>query len=449
MRELPVREQPRRIAVIGAGVAGLGAAWLLASQHQVTLFEAGSYLGGHANTVDVTLDGFTHPVDTGFLVFNRRTYPNLCGLFRELDVPVANSEMSFAVSLKDPHIEWAGNDVFSLFAQRSNLARGAFWGMLSDIFRFNRETTVLAREHAAPDLSLGAYLDLHRYSAAFRDWYLIPMAAAIWSCPTQQMLAYPLSTFISFCRNHGLLQIFDRPQWMTVVGGSRSYVQRIAASLPDVRLSSPVLSVKREAGGVNVASRHGVERFDEVIFACHSDQALRILNGDATQPERAVLGAVKYQHNRAVLHTDTQLLPKRKRVWAAWNYMSGESAADQRPVSVSYLLNILQPVPFKTPLVLSLNPFDTPAEDKVIQCFDYEHPVFDQAAIDAQAHLPMLQGRNRTWFCGAWTGYGFHEDGLKSAVDVAAQLGVMAPWRARALTLGEHASSAEIQGAAA
>ncbi|GAA5168420.1 NAD(P)/FAD-dependent oxidoreductase [Viridibacterium curvum] len=428
-----------KVAVVGGGISGLGAAWLLSQRHAVTLFEAGRYAGGHANTVDVTVDGITHPVDTGFLVFNRRTYPNLCGLFETLQVPVANSEMSFSVSLAQPDIEWAGTDLVSLFAQPANLARPAFWGMLADIRRFNAETTRLAREHNAPAMSLGEYLDRNGYGEAFRHWYLIPMAAAIWSCPTQQMLAYPLATFLRFCHNHGLLQIMDRPQWQTVAGGSREYVRRITAQLSDVRLNTPVIAVEREAAGVSVLTAQGSERFDALIFACHSDQALRILGQQASSLEEAVLGAVRYQYNRALLHTDAGLLPRRNRAWSAWNYRAGAGRADDRPVSVSYLINRLQPVPFRSPVVVSLNPFDEPAPGSLIQSFDYEHPVFDQGAIDAQAHLPMLQGRNRTWFCGAWTGYGFHEDGLKSAVDVAAQLGVVAPWRANPLPQVEEA----------
>ncbi len=428
-----------RVAVIGGGIAGLGAAWLLSQRHRVTVFEAAAYAGGHANTVDVRVDGISHAVDTGFLVFNRRTYPNLCGLFAALDVPVADSEMSFSVSLTEPAIEWAGTDLGSLFAQRSNLARPDFWRMLADIRRFNRDTTRLAREHAAPDMSLGDYLDQHGYSEAFRYWYLVPMAAAIWSCPTRQMLAYPLATFLAFCHNHGLLQILDRPQWKTVAGGSREYIKRLVAALAQrgaaLHLASPVQAVERDAAGVTIISRQGREHFDAVVFACHSDQALRILGAQATALERSLLGAVRYQHNRALLHTDTALLPRRQKVWAAWNYRAGAGRADERAVSVSYLINRLQPVPFKSPVIVSLNPFDAPAEDKLIQSFDYEHPVFDQAAIDAQAHLPMLQGRNRSWFCGAWTGYGFHEDGLKSAVEVAAQLGAVAPWRARPLAV--------------
>lgn len=440
---LPLRSAdggPARIAVVGAGVAGLGAAWLLARHYQVSLYEAGNYAGGHANTVEVTVEGITHPVDTGFLVFNRRTYPDLCGLFRELEVPVVASDMSFAVSLTEPEIEWSGSNVATLFAQAANLARPAFWGMISDILRFNRETTRLARDHAAPAVSLGEYLDANNYGDAFRHWYLLPMAAAIWSCPTAQMMAYPLATFARFCHNHGLLQILDRPQWLTVRGGSREYVKRMVAGIQSVRLSSPVQRVQRDERGVIVHSRHGEERFDALVLACHSDQALRILGAAATPAERAVLGAVKYQANRALLHTDPALLPRREKVWSAWNYLAGQGDADSRPVSVSYLINQLQPLPFKTPVTVSLNPFREPAPEKLLASFDYDHPVFDQAAIDAQAHLPMLQGRQRTWFAGAWTGYGFHEDGLKSGVEVAAMLGAVAPWRARALDFAGLAS---------
>jgi len=426
-----------RIAVVGGGIAGLGAAWLLGRQHAVTLFEAGSYAGGHANTVDVTVDGIRHPVDTGFLVFNRRTYPNLCGLFGELDVPIVASDMSFGVSLQAEGIEWAGTDLTTLFAQRSNLVRPAFWQMLRDLKRFNRETTRLAREHSAPDLSLGEYLDRHAYGEPFRNWYLLPMAAAIWSCPTAQMLAYPLATFLRFCHNHGLLQILDRPQWLTVKGGSREYVNRMLPEISGLRLDAAVRSVVRDATGVTVMTDRGHEHFDAIVFACHSDTTLAILGADATPAERAVLGAVRYQPNRAVLHTDPALLPQRRRVWSAWNYLAGEGQADQRPVSVSYLLNQLQPLPFTSPVAVSLNPFREPAPEHLIAEFEYDHPVFDQAAIDAQAHLPALQGRRHSWFAGAWTGYGFHEDGLRSAVDVAAMLGVVAPWRARQLAWDE------------
>lgn len=419
----------RRIAVVGGGIAGLGAAWLLSRRHRVTLFEAGSYVGGHTNTVDVEIGGVSHPVDTGFLVFNRRTYPNLCALFAHLGVKSVASEMSFGVSLADPAIEWAGSDLGTLFAQRSNLLRPDFLGMLRDILRFNRDTTRMAAEGSAPDVSLGAYLAEHRYGSAFRDWYLLPMAAAIWSCPTRTMLDYPLATFVRFCHNHGLLQILDRPQWLTVEGGGRSYVRRIVSQLDDVRIATPVQGVDRRADGVWLRTPEGAERFDEVVFACHSDQTLAILGDGASADERRILGAVSYQPNVALLHTDAALLPRRRKVWSAWNYLAGAGRPDERPVSVSYLINRLQPLPFDTPVIVSLNPFAEPAADKLIRRIEYAHPVFDQAAIDAQAALPQLQGARRSWFAGAWTGYGFHEDGLRSAVAIAESLGVDIPWR--------------------
>lgn len=422
------RDGARRIAVIGGGIAGLGAAWLLSPQHRVTLFEAGDYVGGHTNTIDVTVEGRSHPIDTGFLVFNRRTYPNLCALFERLGVSSVASEMSFGVSLADPAIEWAGADLSTVFAQRRNLLRPAFHGMLADILRFNRETTRMAAGGDTPALSLGEYLAAGRYGEAFCHWYLLPMAAAIWSCPTRTMLDYPLATFVRFCRNHGLLQILDRPQWLTVKGGGREYVRRIVAALDDVRVATPVLGVDRRADGVWLRSRNRLERFDEVVFACHSDQTLALLGAGASADERRILGAVRYQPNLALVHTDPALLPRRRKVWSAWNYLAGAGRADDRPVSVSYLINRLQPLPFETPVVVSLNPFTEPAADKLLARIEYSHPVFDQAAIAAQAALPQIQGRQRSWFAGAWTAYGFHEDGLKSAVAVAAALGCEIPW---------------------
>ncbi|NMF87417.1 NAD(P)/FAD-dependent oxidoreductase [Aromatoleum petrolei] len=425
--------RPRRIAVVGAGISGLACAWMLAREHQVTVFEAGQCAGGHTNTVDVTVDGVTHPVDTGFLVFNRRTYPNLIALFGLLGVEAVETEMSFSVSLAQPDLEWSGTSLRSLFAQPGNAARPGFWRMLGDILRFNREATRLARDGDGGGLALGEYLAANAYSREFRDWYLLPMAAAIWSCPTRTMLDYPLHTFVRFCDNHGLLQIADRPRWLTVRGGGREYVRRMCAQLDDLRLDTPVLGVFRDAHAVWVHTPKGIDRFDEVVFACHSDQALAILGGDASSDERAILSAVRYQRNCAVLHTDAALLPRRRAVWAAWNYAAapGNESAERAvgAVSVSYLINRLQPLPFETPVVVTLNPLREPDPARVLASFDYAHPVFDTAAIAAQRALGGIQGVRRTWFAGAWTGYGFHEDGLKSAIPVVEALGGSVPWR--------------------
>ncbi|WP_019917409.1 NAD(P)/FAD-dependent oxidoreductase [Methyloversatilis discipulorum] len=418
-----------KIAVVGAGISGLSAAWLLSRQHEVTLYEQEGRLGGHSNTVDVEIDGVSHPVDTGFIVFNRDTYPNLCGLFSLLGVSIADSDMSFGVSLREPDIEWAGTNLASVFAQPANLARPRFWGMLQDILRFNSEVTERAANGSAEHISLGEFLVRHRYGDAFRDWYLLPMAAAIWSCPTQTMMSYPLATFARFCHNHGLLRVNDRPQWLTVRGGSREYVKRMAAALQDVRRASAVKGLQRVSDGVLVQAAGVLERYDQVVLACHSDEALALLGDTATAPERRLLGAIRYQPNHAVLHTDTALLPRNRRVWSSWNYMAGVGAPDSRPVSVSYLMNRLQPLPFEQPVVVSLNPFIEPDPARVIARIDYAHPLFDGPAIDAQARLPEIQGRDRLWFCGAWTGYGFHEDGLASAVRVARHLGVDIPWQ--------------------
>ncbi|MBK9445323.1 MAG: FAD-dependent oxidoreductase [Betaproteobacteria bacterium] len=433
----------RKIAVIGSGISGLSAAWLLSQQYEVTLFEAGEKLGGHTNTVDVTVDGVTHPVDTGFLVFNHKTYPNLTALFAQLEVASVETEMSFAVSLESPDLEWAGSSLATVFGQKRNLARPAFWRMLADILRFNRES--IAWLDAGPDerLSLRDYLQQNGYSRAFTDWYLLPMGAAIWSCPADSMLDYPLATFVRFCRNHGLLQVFDRPLWRTVQGGGREYVRKLAAQIGDehIRLATPVRRVERCPEGVRLTLADGVETFDQVVLACHSDQALHLLGSSASDGERELLSAIRYQPNRAVLHTDSALLPRNRSLWSAWNYSAGTDAganvSSQSPVSVSYLINRLQPLPFETPVVVSLNPQREPNPEKVLAEFTYAHPLFDGPAIAAQARLHEIQGVDRLWFCGAWGGYGFHEDGLRSGLQVAAALGCQAPWQKPAMPLDD------------
>ncbi|MGZ8320671.1 MAG: NAD(P)/FAD-dependent oxidoreductase [Telluria sp.] len=416
-----------KIAVIGAGISGLSSAYrLVQAGADVTLYEAGTYFGGHSNTVDVSVDGVRFGVDTGFLVFNERTYPNLISLFAELDVDSVDSDMSFSVKLPlaGRMLEWAGSNLDTVFAQRANLLNPRFLRMVRDILRFNKEATALAAgRKPMPPQSLGHFLDERRYSAEFRNWYLLPMAACIWSCPAAQMLAFPAATFIRFCHNHGLLQVNDRPQWRTVRGGSRVYVEKLLAAIPSRRLGMPVHSVTRAAHGgarsVRVDSAAGAEHFDQVVLACHSDQALALL-ADARADERDVLGAIGYQPNRALLHTDASCLPRNRRAWSAWTYQSTASATPQ--VCVHYLINKLQPLPCATPVIVSLNPIDEPDPRLVHGQFDYAHPVFDAAAVAAQGRLPALQGVQGTWFAGAWTGYGFHEDGLKSGLAVAAAL---------------------------
>jgi predicted NAD/FAD-binding protein len=410
------------VAVIGSGISGLSVAHALASSARVTLFEAGAYFGGHTHTVDVTLEGQIHGVDTGFLVFNERTYPKLLALFGELQVPTALSDMSFSVQVPDIGLEWSGSDLNSVFAQRRNLARPAFWRMLRDLTRFNRLATPLAERGRATEQqqAIGDFLAEHRFSAEFRDWYFLPMIGCIWSCPTDQMLRFPIATMIRFCHNHGLIQVTNRPRWYTVRGGARQYVEKLLRRVPDARLNTPVRSVRRSqtGGPVSVSTDHGTELFDEVVLACHSDQSLALL-ADATPAERAVLGAIRYHRNRAVLHTDTAVLPRRKIAWAAWNYERARAGSrESAAVCLHYLINRLQPLPFRTPVVVSLNPITEPRADTVHGEYDYAHPVFDAAAVAAQQRVPSLQGEAHTWFCGAWTRYCFHEDGLMSGLAV-------------------------------
>lgn len=412
-----------RIAVVGAGISGLGSAhYLERAGHEVTLYEAADYFGGHTHTVDVTLDGVTAPVDTGFLVCNDHTYPNILKLFAELGVDLAPSDMSFAVRADNDNIEWSGTSLTSLFAQPSNALKPEFLRFLADIVRFNRMTTDMAQSDTVPQLSVREFLAREKFSPKLFDWYLWPMVGSIWSSPRGDVLDFELPMLLRFCHNHGLLRVRNRPQWMTVRGGARTYVERIVAGLADARVATPVERILRGPGFVEISSAAGREHFDGVVMACHSDQALRLL---ARPPdhERAALAAIRYQANRCVLHTDESLMPRRRKAWAAWNYLQVNDADNARPVALTYWLNQLQPLPFTTALFETLNPPVEPRADKVLAEFEYWHPLLNRAAVAAQAQIRAIQGDNRTWYAGAWLRNGFHEDGLVSALDVVRLIG--------------------------
>ncbi len=413
----------KKIAVIGSGVAGLSAFWLLSKAHDVVLFEQGAYPGGHSNTVDVG-DDAPIAVDTGFIVYNEPAYPNLTSLFRTLGVETQPTEMTFAVSTRNGELEYAGNDIFTLFAQKKNLFSRRFWSMLLDIRRFYAEAP--GHIEQMEGVSLGDYLDRHGYSAPFREDHLYPMAAAIWSLPARQVAEYPAKSFTRFCENHGLLKITGRPLWRTVVGGSREYVKKlIEPSIGQVRLDARVQKLTRDADGVSVEWRGGMERFEHVVIAAHADQALHMLS-DPTGEEQRLLSCFKYSLNETILHGDAALMPKIRSIWSSWNYLS---TGPDAPLSVTYWMNRLQSLPASRPLFVTLNAASPPKEELIYRKFLYEHPIFDLAAIKAQRELWSLQGVRRTWFCGAYFGSGFHEDGLQAGLAVAEQLGgVRRPW---------------------
>ena len=419
----------KRIAVIGSGISGLSAAYHLRKQADVTLFEAGSYFGGHTHTVDVTLPSpqgmVTHGVDTGFLVFNERTYPGLIGLFAELQVQTSASDMSFSVQTPRASgqraMEWSGSNLNTVFAQRSNLFSPKFLGMLRDVLRFNALANALAKrgeDHALMQ-PLGEFLEAHKFGSAFRHWYLLPMLGCIWSCPTDQMLQFPVATMVRFCHNHGLIQVVNRPQWFTVTGGAKHYVEKLLRHIPHTHLQTPVKRIERNDSGARVFTETGSEVFDAVVLACHADQALSLL-AQPTPQEQALLGAIRYHPNKAVLHTDTSVMPKKKLAWAAWNYeRATDLGLESSRVCLHYWINRLQPLPFSQDVVVSLNPVRAIDPSKVLGAYDYAHPVFDLGAIKAQSQLPSLQGQQNTWYAGAWMGYGFHEDGFKAGRDAA------------------------------
>ncbi len=422
----------RRIAVIGSGISGLAAAWLLSRHYKVTLLEQDARAGGHSNTVDAPDAHGSVPVDTGFIVYNTACYPNLVALFDHLSVPTARSDMSFAVSLEHGAYEYSGTGLGGIFGQPSNLLRPSHIGMLLEIRRFFRAAPALIEQDPASSPTLAAYLAANSYSDAFVTRHILPMAAAIWSAPPAKLMGFPAVSFARFFANHGLLRIKNRPEWRTVVGGSRAYVARMLSDFPgDVCLGRGVHAVHRNADGVTITDANGrSETFDACVLACHADQSLGLL-ADADRPERQLLGAFAYQQNRAYLHTDVDAMPRRRRVWSSWNYIGGNATSDMRRASpsVTYWMNRLQPLETKRDIFVTLNPTRSLAAGAVLGTFDYAHPVFDQVAIAAQGSLWSLQGRRNTWFCGSYFGYGFHEDGLQSGLAVAEAIGgVRRPW---------------------
>lgn len=417
------------IAVIGTGISGLSAAWLLSQRHDVTVYEKSDRIGGHSNTVIASIGRERVAVDTGFIVFNRNTYPNLAALFRHLDVPTQASEMSLSVSLDRGNLEYSGTGLSGLLAQPGNLVRPRFWSMLRDLVRFYNRATRDAARLSDETISLGDYLVQGGYGSAFRDDHLLPMASAIWSAPPDEILAFPAATFIRFHHNHGLLQLTRRPPWETVIGGSQVYVQRLVQQFADrIRLDCGVVGIRRSPGRVLVMDVDGeTQPYDHVVLATHANQALSTID-DPTPDEAELLGAFRYTRNLTVLHSDPRFMPRRKLAWSSWNYVGSRDNV-AAPVGVTYWMNRLQSIPQHLPLFVTLNPAHPPHSDTLHHTEVYEHPIFDAAAIAAQRRLWSLQGQKNTWFCGAHFGAGFHEDGLQSGLAVAEQLGgVRRPW---------------------
>ncbi len=419
----------RHIAVVGSGISGLSAAWLLSQKHRVTLIEADARPGGHSNTVDCEVDGVDVAVDTGFIVYNPPAYPNLTALFSHLEVPTALSNMSFAVSMGNGTFEYAGSGLAQLVGQPSNLLSPGHWQLMRDIPRFFR-TTLAKLPTISDDMTIAQFLKAEGYSEYFLERHLLPMAGAIWSAAPGDMRDYPAKAFLRFFNNHGLLKITGRPLWRTVKGGSREYVSRLIRSGSfETRLRTPVTSIRRGPNGVTIRARSGEEQtYDDVVIAAHADQALALLS-DATPEERRLLSCFRYSKNRAILHRDDRLMPKRKRLWSSWNYLSEMPPHSATTSAVTYWMNKLQPLPVETPLFVSLNPLEEPRMEKVLAEFDYAHPIFDPAAMAAQRDLWKIQGARRTWFCGAYWGSGFHEDGIQAGLAAAEALGgVRRPW---------------------
>ena len=420
------RDELRSVAVIGAGISGLGAAHSLAGDHRVVLFEAETRLGGHARTKIAGKRG-DQPVDTGFIVFNRVNYPHLLGLFEELDVPIAKSSMSFGASIGGGRIEYGLADVPTIFAQRRNYLRPSFLRMVRDIMYFNANAKDALK---TPGMTIGDLTHALGLGDWFRNYYLAPFSGAIWSTPTDRILEFPAEALVRFFENHALLNYSDQHQWFTVDGGSQVYVDRLAQALflkgVDIRLGSGVAGVRRTPFGVEVRSRGGDwEAFDDVIFATHSDDTLSMLS-DANGVERAALSAVRYQPNHAILHADETMMPRRRRCWSSWVYTEGPEGRTDR-IGLTYWMNSLQPIPMDDPMFVTLNPTRPIREDLIYDEVTFRHPVYDLRAIAAQDTVRAINGQNRTWFCGAWMRNGFHEDGIASAIEVTDAMRAEAP----------------------
>ena len=416
---------PQQIGIVGTGIAGMSAAWLLSKNHTVTIFEKDDRIGGHSNTVDVNGLG----VDTGFIVYNEKNYPNLIALFDHLGVATQSTNMSFGVSIDQGDFEYSGGDLPGLFAQKLNLLRPRFWRMIRDILRFYREAPLALNDDSNQYVTLGEYLSKHGYSKIFQRDHLLPMGAAIWSAPVDTMLEYPLSSFLRFCENHGLLQISNRPKWRTVVGGSKEYIKCLVKDYNHkIKINRAVKQVWSDANGAYVEdSNDNVFSFDQVVMASHADQALNMLKSPSAD-EIGLLGTFSYQVNEAILHTDPSLMPKNKGAWSSWNYLSAQ-ANGQDSVCVTYWMNKLQNLNSGTDYFVTLNPPKLPKDDSILRNFTYQHPLFDRHTMAAQKKLWDLQGKQRLWFCGSYFGHGFHEDGLQSGLAVAEELGgEKRPW---------------------
>jgi predicted NAD/FAD-binding protein len=415
-----------KIGIVGSGISGLAASWFLNDKYDITLFEKSDYLGGHANTVDVNYEGKKISVDTGFIVYNFRTYHNLKPLFRELNVPIEKSDMSFGVKNLDDGLEYAGS-LKGIFAQKKNLFSTRFWGMIFDILKFNKEAIKKVKEKKIDDdEKLVDFIKKLKLGEAFQNDYLFPMAAAIWSCPLNEMKEYPAKTFLQFFYNHGLLTVTDQPQWYTVAKGSREYVNRIVKKFKKkIKLNCEIINCYQDKDRVILVDGENKKyEFDHVIFASHADQTNRIIS-DKSKVEKDVLSKFKYSKNTAILHRDEKQMPKNKKAWASWIYLSSKK---QNKVSLSYWMNGLQNIDKDYPLFVTLNPLEEIDENKVFGRYEYEHPIFDLEAIKAQKKLDLIQGKRNIWFCGAWTKYGFHEDGLNSAINVVKNFDVEVPW---------------------